>query len=322
MAESKQPETEQIEADTADQIIELENGQNPAAADIDTAALPSVKAPAKAPKAGPKARAAKAETNEEPAAAAPKPAATKKSQPQIKRDPLARRGKKYREAIAKVDRTKLYSLTEALELARQTSTVKFDASVEIHANLGVDPRQADQMVRSSVVLPAGTGKSLRVAVLTADKAAEAKQAGADVVGESDLINDIEKGKLDFDVLITSPAMMPQLAKLAKVLGPKGLMPNPKSGTVTNNVVNAVKEAKAGKVEFRIDRQAIVHQVVGRVSFKPEDLLANAKTFLDALQKAKPAAAKGTYVKALTVTTSMGPGIKLDVQAAMTESHTR
>ncbi len=238
---------------------------------------------------------------------APKP--PKRSVP----NPANQHGKNYRAALELVDRTKHYELSEALDLAQQTSKVKFDASVEIHVNLGVDPRQADQMVRASVVLPSGTGKTLRVAVIAPEaKHADAKQAGADVVGEADLLAAIEKGKLDFDMLIATPDMMAKLGKVAKVLGPRGLMPNPKSGTVTADVAKAVKEAKAGKVEFRIDKQAIVHQAIGKVSFTPDQLLANAIALVDAVMKAKPSAAKGTYVKAMALTTSMGPGIKLDV----------
>lgn len=224
-----------------------------------------------------------------------------------------RHGKAYVASLAKVDRNVRYNLEDALKLAKETTTVKFDASLELHLNLGVDPRQADQMVRASVVLPHGTGKSLRIAVI-GDEAAvtAAKKAGADVVGGEDLIAKMEKGQLDFDKLIATPGFMPKLGKLAKVLGPKGLMPNPKSGSVTDDVETAVTEAKAGKVEFRIDKQAIVHQAVGKISFDDAKLLENAKVLVNAVMKAKPSAAKGTYVKAISLTTSMGPGIKLDV----------
>lgn len=245
---------------------------------------------------------------------APKPAVSRPN-------PLKQHGKNYRQAAGLVERGKQYELTEAIALAKQTVKVKFVPSLELHINLGVDPRHADQMVRSSIVLPAGTGKSLRVAVLApTTKQAEAKQAGADVVGADDLIASIEKGQIEFDRLIATPDMMPKLSKLAKTLGPKGLMPNPKSGTVTGDVAKAAAEAKAGKVEFRIDKQAIVHQAIGKASFKDEDLLANAKTLIDAVMKAKPAAAKGTYVKAMTMATSMGPGIKLNIQKALAEAN--
>jgi large subunit ribosomal protein L1 len=232
-------------------------------------------------------------------------------------NPLHQHGKKYRKAAELVDRTKVYGLDEALDLAVKTATTKFDSSVELHVNLGVDPRQADQMVRSSVVLPHGTGKTVRVAVFAdgadADKA---KAAGADLVGTDELLAAIEKGKTDFDMLVATPAGMAKLGKVAKILGPRGLMPNPKSGTVTPDVAKAITEAKAGKVEFRIDKQAILHQVIGKASFKPEQLRENATTFLSAVLKAKPSAAKGTYVKAMAATTSMGPGIKIDAPATI------
>ncbi len=228
-----------------------------------------------------------------------------------------RRGKAYVGSMEKVDRNNRYDLAEGIKLAKSTSTVKFDASLELHFNLGVDPRQADQMVRASVVLPHGTGKTIRIAVV-ADEAgvAAAKKAGADLAGGEELIAKMAKGELNFDKLIATPAMMPALGKLAKVLGPKGLMPNPKSGSVTPDVATAVSEAKAGKVEFRIDKQAIVHQVIGKVSFSDEQLLENAKEIVNAVMKAKPSAAKGTYVKAISVASSMGPGVKLDVNGVI------
>jgi large subunit ribosomal protein L1 len=211
-----------------------------------------------------------------------------------------------------VDRTTYYSLEDALALALKTATTKFDSSLEVHVNLGVDPRQADQMVRASVVLPHGTGRSLRIAVFADGKAADdAKAAGADIVGTDALMKDIEAGKLDFEMLIATPDKMAALGKAAKVLGPRGLMPNPKSGTVTPDVKKAVTEAKAGKVEFRIDKQAIVHQAVGKVSFGDKKLRDNVDTFLGAVLKAKPSATKGSYVKAISLTTSMGPGVKVD-----------
>lgn len=241
------------------------------------------------------------------------PKAPKRQMP----NPLHQHGKNYREAAKLVEAGKAYTLDEALELARKTAKTKFDATVELHVNLGVDPRQADQMVRASVVLPHGTGKNVRVAVFADGKAADdATAAGADIVGTDTLIKDIEAGKTNFDLLIATPDKMAALGKVAKILGPRGLMPNPKSGTVTPNTAAAVKDAKAGKVEFRIDKQAIVHQAIGKVSFKPEDLQENAVAFLSAVLKAKPSAAKGTYVKALAATTSMGPGIKVDAPATI------
>ena len=241
------------------------------------------------------------------------PKAPKRAMP----NPLHQHGKKYRESAKLVTIGKAYSLDEALDLARKTASVKFDSSVEIHVNLGVDPRQADQMVRASVVLPHGTGKTIRVAVYADGKAAEeATAAGADIVGTTELLAQIEKGKLDFDMLVATPAGMATLGKVAKVLGPRGLMPNPKSGTVTLDVAKAVKEAKAGKVEFRIDKQGILHQAVGKVSFSPENLRENTVTFLKAVLKNKPASTKGTFVKAISATTSMGPGIKVDAAATI------
>jgi ribosomal protein L1 len=250
------------------------------------------------------------------AAKTPKPAEAK---PKVIHVPNQRKrhSKAYLEAIKLIDKEKLYEITDAIELAKQSSKVKFDASVELHVNLGVDPRQADQMVRATVILPSGTGKKLRIAVLSAtDKHAEAKKAGADIVSDGDLIETITKGEVKFDVLIATPDMMAKLSKAAKVLGPRGLMPNPKSGTVTPNVASAVEQAKAGKVEFRIDKQAIVHLAIGKVSFSADKLEANLKAAIDAIMKAKPAATKGTYVKAMSLSTSMGPGIKLDIQKAI------
>ena len=274
----------------------------------------------KTTKAGKRSAKAQREADEEDArkekaASEPEDKPKQKIIPQSK--PENRHGKKYREALALVDRTKYYEIPEAVELAKQTSKTKFDPSVELHINLGVDPRQADQAVRSTVTLPAGTGKKLRVAVFApADKHADARKAGADIVSDGDLIAQIEKGKLDFDVLISTPDMMGQLSKAAKVLGPRGLMPNPKSGTVTPNVAQAVGQAKKGRVEFRIDKQAIVHVAIGKSSFDQEKIEANTKALIDAILKAKPSSTKGTYVKSITMATSMGPGIKLDVQKAI------
>jgi large subunit ribosomal protein L1 len=265
---------------------------------------------AEAEEARQEAKEHRAEQEAEEAAA---PKAPKRQLP----NPLHQHGKKYRAAAKKIEKTTAYSLDDALKLAKETATTKFDSSVELHVNLGVDPRQAEQMVRSSVVLPHGTGRSIRVAVFADGKAADdAKTAGADLVGTDKLLADIEKGKTDFDMLVATPDKMATLGKVAKILGPRGLMPNPKSGTVTPDVARAVKEAKAGKVEFRIDKQAIVHQAIGKVSFSDEHLRANAGAFLSAILKAKPSAAKGTYVKAVTATTSMGPAVKVDAPATI------
>lgn len=315
-AKKKTEEVEQVVEDTeATEVVSSDEAVNE-----DTTSEEVIEAPtAKAGKRSKKALAeAEAEDKRKESAAAKPEAPKVVRQPP---NPLKQHGKGYRKALEMIDKTKEYDLAEAIELAQKTSVVKFDASLEMHINLGVDPKQADQMVRSSVVLPAGTGKSLRVAVLASpDKQAAAKKAGADLVGEDDLMSKIEKGQLDFDMLIATPDLMPKLGKLAKVLGPKGLMPNPKSGTVTADVVKAVEQAKAGKVEFRIDKQAIIHQPIGKVSFKSEALGDNARTLINAVIKAKPAATKGTYVKAISIASTMGPGIKIGVTKAMAEAN--
>ncbi len=250
---------------------------------------------------------------EQEAEAEAEPKAPKRQLP----NPLHQHGKKYRAAAERIEKGKLYSLEEALDLTKVTSTTKFDSSVELHVNLGVDPRQADQMVRASVVLPHGTGRKIRIAVYADGKVAEdAKAAGADIVGTDVLMTDIEKGKFDFDILIATPDKMAALGKVARILGPRGLMPNPKSGTVTPDPAKAVKEAKAGKVEFRIDKQAIVHQVIGKVSFSKEQLAANAQAFLSAILKSKPSTAKGTYVRGMAASSSMGPSAKIDAAATV------
>lgn len=225
---------------------------------------------------------------------------------------IERRGKKYQEAYKLVEKGKVYTLKEALELATKTSPVKFDASVEIHARLGVDPRQADQNIRTTLVLPNGSGKNVRVAVFAPEDVCKvAKAAGADIAGDADFLKQLDKGEINFDVLISVPAYMPKLGKYARMLGPKGLMPNPKAGTVTMDVEKAVKEAKAGKVEYRVDKQGIVHLAVGKVSFGAEKLLENAQAFLDSLKAQKPNSLKGTYVKSVYVTTTMGPSIQIE-----------
>jgi large subunit ribosomal protein L1 len=227
---------------------------------------------------------------------------------------MARRGKRYREALAKVDRTKKYTFEEAVKLALDTATAKFDETVEVAVNLGVDPRHADQMVRGSVVLPHGTGKPVRVLVFAkGEKAKEALEAGADYVGDEDLIKKIqEEGWLEFDKVIATPDMMPQVSKLGKILGPRGLMPSAKTGTVTFDVAKAVRDIKAGKVDFKVDRGGVVHAPIGKVSFGEKKLLENLAAFMDALIKAKPPGAKGQYIKGITISTTMGPGIKVDV----------
>lgn len=227
------------------------------------------------------------------------------------RSKLERRGKNYRKVAELVDRTKTYNLNEALELATQTNPVKFDATVELHVRLAVDPKQADQNVRGTVVLPAGTGKTVRVAVFAEpDAAAKAKAAGADIAGSDDLLAKLDKEKIEFDVLIAQPNMMPRLGKYARLLGPRGLMPNPKSGTVTTDVEKAVKEAKAGRVEYRVDSTGIIHVGVGKISFGVDKLTDNARALLASVKGNKPASVKGAFVLRAFVTTTMGPSIPL------------
>ncbi|MCU9615241.1 50S ribosomal protein L1 [Caldibacillus lycopersici] len=225
---------------------------------------------------------------------------------------MANKGKKFVEASKLVDRTKAYDAKEALELVKKTNFVKFDASVEAAFRLGVDPKKADQQIRGAVVLPNGTGKVQRVLVFAkGEKAKEAEAAGADYVGDSDYINKIQQGWFDFDVIVATPDMMGEVGKLGRTLGPKGLMPNPKTGTVTFDVERAVKEIKAGKVEYRVDKAGNIHVPIGKVSFDVEKLQENLQTIFDTLLKVKPAAAKGTYIKNITVSSTMGPGVKVD-----------
>jgi len=241
-----------------------------------------------------KAQAADTETESKPKQA-PKPPRTR----------LERQGKKFRDVAAKVEKGKAYAPAEALALATETSPVKFDATVELHANLNVDPKVADQNVRDIVVLPAGTGKDVRVAVLADDKV-----VGADLNGVSAITDQLEKGTINFDVLIATPANMPKLGKYARLLGPRGLMPNPKSGTVTNDLGKAVAEAKAGRVEYRVDSTGIVHLGIGKVSFGKDKLLENFQAVMASIKSNKPASVKSGYIKAVHVSTSMGPGIAI------------
>ncbi|RDI39021.1 50S ribosomal protein L1 [Falsibacillus pallidus] len=225
---------------------------------------------------------------------------------------MAKKGKKYLEAVKLVDRTKAYSVEEAIELAKKANFTKFDASVEVAFRLGVDPKKADQQIRGAVVLPNGTGKTQRVLVFAkGEKAKEAEAAGADYVGDADYITKIQQGWFEFDVIVATPDMMGEVGKIGRVLGPKGLMPNPKTGTVTFDVEKAVNEIKAGKVEYRVDKSGNVHVPIGKVSFEDNKLVENFTTIFDTMLKAKPSAAKGTYMKNLTVTTTMGPGVKVD-----------
>ncbi|UOK58145.1 50S ribosomal protein L1 [Bacillus sp. OVS6] len=225
---------------------------------------------------------------------------------------MAKRGKKYVEAAKLVDRTQAYGVQEAIELVKKTNTAKFDATVEVAFRLGVDPRKNDQQIRGAVVLPNGTGKTQRVLVFAkGEKAKEAEAAGADFVGDADYIAKIQQGWFDFDVIVATPDMMGEVGKLGRVLGPKGLMPNPKTGTVSFDVEKAVKEIKAGKVEYRVDKAGNIHVPIGKVSFEGSKLVENFTTIFETLLKAKPAAAKGTYMKNVAVASTMGPGVKVD-----------
>lgn len=251
-------------------------------------------------------QARKLERKAEEAAVKPKGAAP------ITRPKIERRGKKYQEMAKLVEKGKVYGLKDAIDLAIKTNPTKFDASVEIHARLSVDPRQADQNIRTTIVLPNGNGKSVRVAVFAPlDVCKTAKAAGADIAEDEEFLKRLEKGTIDFDVLISTPQYMPKLGKFARLLGPKGLMPNPKAGTVTMDVEKAVKESKAGKVEYRVDKQSIVHIGVGKISFGTDKLLENANTFFESLKAQKPASLKGSYVKSVFITTTMGPSIAVE-----------
>ena len=225
--------------------------------------------------------------------------------------------KKRKTAEAKIEKNKLYSLKEASSLVKEVNTTKFDSSVDIHLRLGVDPKKADQAIRGTVTLPHGTGKTKRVLVLcTPDKEEAAKEAGADYVGLDEFVSKIEGGWVDVDVIIASPSVMPKIGKLGKILGPRNLMPNPKTGTVTNDVAAAVKEVKGGKIAFKVDKAGIIHASVGRVSFTPEKIAENSQEFINAIIKAKPATAKGAYLKSAYMASTMSPGISIDTKSIM------
>jgi large subunit ribosomal protein L1 len=230
----------------------------------------------------------------------------------VTRPLIERRGKNYRKVAEKVEATKLYTMADAIALAVETNPSKFDATVEFHVKLGVDPRQADQNIRATVSLPHGTGKTIKVAVFAPESDhAAAKAAGADIVGDETFLAQLDKDILDFDILIATPQFMPRLGKYARALGPRGLMPNPKSGSVATDVAKAVTEAKAGKVEYRVDKQAIVHLGVGKVSFGTEKIAENARNFFDSLNSQKPTSIKGSYIRSISVSTTMGPAIKVE-----------
>lgn len=227
---------------------------------------------------------------------------------------MSKNTKRFQELLKKVDTAKVYSLTEGVDELVKLKSAKFDETVEISLKLNVDPRHADQMVRGSVVLPAGTGKKVRVAVMAKDaKADEAKAAGADIVGDDDLVEDIQKGVINFDILIATPNLMGLVGKVGRILGPKGLMPNPKTGTVTMDVAQAVKNAKGGQVNFRVDKQGNIHAGLGKISFTKEQLMQNIDAFVKTINKHKPATAKGRYIKNATLSLTMSPSVKIDTQ---------
>jgi len=284
----------------------VEAGQEIAAEDVKLA-----KAGKRSPKAVKEAEAKVAK--EERKAHAEELTEQPKATPPKIRSLIERRGKNFRNVAKNVEAGKEYSLNEALSIATKTSTTKFDSTVELHVRLGVDPRQADQNIRANLVLPAGTGKKVVVAVFAeADDIAAAKKAGADIALGEELLQKLDKNIIEFDTLIATPNMMPKLGKYARILGPKGLMPSPKSGTVTTDVTKAVSEAKAGRVEYRVDSSGIVHLAIGKVSFGPEKLLTNASAVLASIKSAKPASIKGNYIKSIFVATTMGPSIKISI----------
>lgn len=318
MAEAKKTKKEEV--------VETEAVETPAEAVVETTEVTQTEAPAEAAESKKTAKAgkrsakglqeaeAKVEKVEHQKHRAEEDADAEK--PKQKQNPtrtvLERRGKGYRKSAEQIDKTKSYSLKDALELATKTSHVKFDASAELHVRLGVDPRQADQNLRDTIVLPAGTGKTVRVAVFAdVDDVKAAKAAGADIAAGEEFLQQLDKGVIDFDILVATPAMMPKLGKYARTLGPKGLMPNPKSGTVATDVAKAVTEAKAGRVEYRVDSTGIVHVGVGKVSFGADKLQDNARAVLSSLKANKPASVKGSYVRSIYITTSMGPSIKVE-----------
>lgn len=230
---------------------------------------------------------------------------------------MPKHGKQYAEVAKLVDPARAYAPADAIEMVKKTSYAKFDATVEVHMQMGVDPRHADQMVRGVALLPSGTGKAVRVLVFAqGDKAREAEEAGADFVGSDELIKQIEGGWLAFDTSIATPDMMSKVSRLGRILGPRGLMPNPRTGTVSFDLARVIREVRAGRVEFRVEKTSLIHAPVGKVSFTDDQLRQNLAAFFDAVIKAKPTGAKGTYVKSISVASTMGPGIKLDVQPAL------
>ena len=232
---------------------------------------------------------------------------------------MAKSGKRMAGALGLIDRSKQYEIVEGVKLVKENATAKFDETIELSMNLGVDPRHADQNVRGVIDLPNGTGKSIRVGVFAkGDKAEEAKAAGADVVGADDLADEVQKGEIKFDRCIATPDMMLVVGKLGKILGPRGMMPNPKLGSVTQDVAAAIKSAKGGQVEYRVEKAGIVHAGVGKASFSEEALLENVRTLVDAVNKARPSGVKGTYIKQISLSSTMGPGVVLDISSALSD----
>ncbi|HSX44705.1 MAG TPA: 50S ribosomal protein L1 [Candidatus Saccharimonadales bacterium] len=288
--ESSQPETKTAEKPVQREVTKAKAGKRSHKALVETEV-----------KQAKEERKTASKTDESPA----KPKVSVKSA----RSRLERRSKAYKKVSTLIEKGKVYSLAEAIELALKTSPVKFDASVELHVRLGVDPKQADQNIRQTVVLPAGTGKTVRVAVFAEpDDVAKAKKAGADIAGSDEFLGQLEKATINFDILIATPTNMSKLGKFARLLGPQGLMPNPKSGTVTTNIEKAVTEAKAGRIEYRIDSTGIIHVACGKVSFGKDKLIQNCQAILSSIKSAKPSSIKGNYVTSLYVTTTMGPSI--------------
>ena len=306
----------QAVAETTESVAEIVETEQIAEAIVEAEAELDAEEAAKTAKAGKRSAKALKEAEEKAAKEERKAhAADVESAPKKKivvRSLLERKGKKYRKLADQIDKTKLYGVKEATDLAIATSPTSFDATIELHVRLGVDPRHADQNIRANLVLPEGTGKSVRVAVFAeADDVTKAKNAGADIAGTDEFIQQLDKGVLDFDVLIATPAVMAKLGKYARTLGPKGLMPSPKSGTVTTDIEKAIKEAKAGKVEYRVDSNGIVHLGVGKASFGTDRVVANTKAVFASIKAAKPASVKGNYVLSIYMTSSMGPSIKVD-----------
>lgn len=301
-----------IEVDAKAKVAEIQALLNDHQMDTETTveagteAAPTAKAGKRSAKALAEAEAKQAK--EERKASGEEAEAKPKQPVKATRSRLERRGKHYRKHAELIEKGKSYGLKEAVELAQKTSHVKFDATVELHVNLGVDPRHADQNIRDNLVLPAGTGKTVKVAVLAEENAAT---SGADLADSDALFAQLDKGVIDFDILVATPAMMPKLGKYARTLGPRGLMPNPKSGTVTQDVTKAVKEAKAGRVEYRVDTSGIVHLGIGKVSFSLDQLVENAQAVFASIKSNKPQSVKGAYLKSAYLTTSMGPSVTLD-----------